>query len=274
MQPVSYTNLSGGKYTFHLSVINTMTGDEENAVSITLIKEKAIYERGWFWVCILIVDLLILWGCVALYTRRKTAKLLEKQEENNIYIKQIIQAFAKTIDFKDKYTKGHSFRVAKYAGMIAKQMGYDETEATKVHHIGLLHDVGKITIPDEILNKPGKLSDEEYEIIKQHAANGYDILKEIEIMPELALGAGYHHERIDGNGYPSQKAGEEIPQIAQIIAVADTFDAMNSTRPYRKKMKMEDIRQELIRVSGTQLNAEIVQALLDLIDAGALEDEC
>jgi energy-coupling factor transport system substrate-specific component len=271
MQPVRYTNLGGGKYTFHLSVIDTMTGAEENSISVTLIKEKALYERTWFLVLLVVVLLLILAGGIVFYTRIKTAKLLKKQEENKIYIHQMIQAFAKTIDFKDKYTTGHSFRVAKYAELIARKMGYSEKDAENVRDIGLLHDVGKITIPDEILNKPGKLSDEEYEIIKQHSANGYDILKEIEIMPELALGAGYHHERMDGKGYPSGKKAEDIPQIAQIIAVADTFDAMNSTRPYRKQMAMEDIVEELKRVSGTQLNGEIVQALLALIEEGIFD---
>lgn len=161
--------------------------------------------------------------------------------------------------------------MAKYAGMIARKMGYDENAADKVYNIGLLHDIGKITIPGEILNKPGKLTAEEYDVIKKHASNGYDILKEIEISPELALGAGYHHERVDGTGYPLGKTGDEIPTVAQIIAVADTFDAMNSTRPYRKQMPMEEIVAELKRVAGTQLNESIVEVLLQLIEEGAIE---
>lgn len=273
MQPVSYTNLPGGKYVFHLSVIDTMTGQEENATQVTLIKEKALYEQGWFWAVLLVLAALGVLILVRLYTHKKTAGLIKKQEEHKIFIRQIIHAFAKCIDLKDKYTTGHSFRVARYAGMIAERMGYDPAQAANVYNIGLLHDIGKITIPDEILNKPGKLTEEEYEVIKRHASNGYDILKEIEIMPELSLGAGYHHERIDGKGYPSGKKGEDIPQVAQIIAVADTFDTMNSTRPYRKQMKMEDITEELKRIEGTQLNAEIVEVLLQLIREGALTEE-
>lgn len=270
MQPVVYTNLDGGGYVFHMSVINTMTGEEENSIAVTLIKEKAFYEQVWFWMLILLTVILFVLGIAVLYTRLKTAKLLKKQEENRRFINQTIHAFAKCIDLKDKYTNGHSFRVAEYAGKLAKKMGYDEARVTDIYNIALLHDIGKIAIPDEILNKPEELNDEEYEIVKQHALNGYEILKEIEISPELALGAEYHHERLDGKGYPSGKTGEEIPHIAQIIAVADTFDAMNSTRPYRKQMPMEVIVERLKQISGTQLNAEIVQVLLDLIEAGGL----
>ena len=271
MQPVSYTNLDGGKYTFRLSVINTMTGEEESTIAVTIIKEKAFYEYAAFWFAILFVMVLAVVFAVRIYTKHKTDELLEKQEENRTFINQIIHAFAKCIDLKDKYTNGHSFRVAKYAGMIAGKMGYDENATDNVYNIGLLHDIGKITIPGNILNKPGKLTAEEYDIIKKHASNGYDILKEIEISPDLALGAAYHHERIDGTGYPLGKAGDEIPTVAQIIAVADTFDAMNSTRPYRKQMPMEEIVEELKRVAGTQLNAEIVEVLLQLIEEGAID---
>lgn len=113
----------------------------------------------------------------------------------------------------------------------------DEVEA--VRNIASLHDIGKIDIPDGILNKPDKLNDEEYEIMKQHTQYGYDILKEITIFPDISLGARYHHERIDGKGYPSDICDDEIPTIAKIIAVADTFDAMNSTRPYRGRLPMD-----------------------------------
>lgn len=268
MQPVSYTNLDSGEYVFHLSIVNTMTGEEEQNIAVTIIKEKAVYERGWFWVLILIAAILVVLFGVTIYVHEKTAKLLKKQEEDNIFIDQMIQAFAKSIDLKDKYTNGHSFRVAKYTKMIAEKLGYSPSEAAAVYNIGLLHDIGKITIPDEILNKPGRLTDEEFKIMKQHSINGYDILKEIEAAPELALGAGYHHERIDGRGYPFGKKAGEIPPVAQIIAVADTFDAMHSTRPYREQMEMEDIVAELKRVSGTQLNEEFVKALLELIEEG------
>lgn len=195
---------------------------------------------------------------------------LRRQKENNIFISQIIHSFAKSIDVKDKYTNGHSFRVATYARMIARRAGYTAAQAEEVYNIGLLHDIGKIAVPDEILNKPGRLSDEEYQVMKQHTTNGSEILQEIAIAPGLALGAKYHHERIDGNGYPSGRRGDEIPQVAQIIAVADCFDAMYSTRPYRKQMPLDAVIAELKRCSGTQLNSKYVDAWVDLISEGAL----
>lgn len=272
MQPVSYTNLSGGKYIFHFSVIDTMTGQEVNTISITLIKEKRLYESGWFWILLLVLVILLAAAFSVIYTRYKTGKLIKKQKENKIFKNQMIQAFATCIDLKDKYTKGHSFRVAKYAAKLAEKMGYDKEKVAEIYDIALLHDIGKITIPDDILNKPQELTDEEYAVMKQHAKNGYDILKKIEISPELSLGAGYHHERIDGHGYPFGKKGEEIPEIAQIIAVADTFDTMNSNRPYRERMKRDDILAELRRIAGTQLNAEIVQLMIVMIEGGELAE--
>lgn len=272
MQPVSYTNLSGGKYIFHFSVIDTMTGQEVNTVSITLIKEKQLYESGWFWILLLVSVMFLAAAFSLIYTHYKTGKLIKKQKENKIFKNQMIQAFATCIDLKDKYTKGHSFRVAKYAAKLAEKMGYDKEKVAEVYDIALLHDIGKITIPDDILNKPQELTDEEYAVMKQHAKNGYDILKKIEISPELSLGAGYHHERIDGHGYPFGKTGEEIPEIAQIIAVADTFDTMNSDRPYRERLRKDEILTELRRIAGTQLNTEIVQLMIDMIEEGELAE--
>lgn len=199
-------------------------------------------------------------------------RAIQEEKEGELFINQTIRAFAKSIDIKDQYTKGHSFRVAEYTRKIAQRLGYNDKKIENFYHIAMLHDIGKVEIPENILNKPGRLTDEEYEIIKQHAQYGYDILKEIDSLPNLALGAGYHHERLDGKGYPNGMMDKEIPQIAKIIAVADTFDAMYSTRPYRKQMPMEKIISELKRVSGTQLDTEIVNVLLELIAAREIED--
>ena len=197
----------------------------------------------------------------------------KKRKEDGLFINQIIHAFAKSIDIKDKYTNGHSIRVAMYARMIAKKAGFPEKAAEAIYNIGLLHDIGKITVPDEILNKKGRLDDEEFSVIKKHTSNGSEILKEIAIAPELAIGAQYHHERIDGGGYPQGKTGDEIPEIAQIIAVADTFDAMFSTRPYRKKMPLDKVVAELNRCAGTQLSVKYVSVLLQLIQEGAIAEK-
>ena len=271
MHPISYTRPHSGEYVFHMSIIDVMTGEEVNSLAVKIVVEKALYEQAWFWLLVLAALTLVILFVVQVYIRNKTAKLIEKEEKDRTFIRELIQVFTKSIDVKDKYTNGHSFRVAEYTKMIAERAGFSKDEVENFYNIGLMHDIGKITVPDEILNKPGRLTDEEFAIMKQHASNGYEILKEVEIMPELALGAGFHHEKVDGTGYPSGKTEDEIPTVAQIIAVADTFDAMHSTRPYRKQMKMEDIIAELKRVAGTQLSEKYVQVLLTLIEEGEIE---
>lgn len=273
MKPVSYTNLDHGEYTFRLAVINTMTGNETSSISVNFVKKKAFFEEIWFWGLMALLAIAAALTALLLHSRIKNRRLIRKQEENRIFVNQIIRAFAKCIDFKDKYTNGHSFRVAKYAALIAERMGYIGQQVTDIYNIGLLHDIGKIAVPDSILSKPGRLTKEEFEIISKHPEHGYKILREIEIRPELAIGAGYHHEHIDGTGYPFGKKGDEIPEVAQIIAVADTFDAMNSTRPYRKQMKMEDIINEMRRIAGTQLNAHIVDVFLEIVSEGHIDDD-
>lgn len=272
MQPISYTNLKSGTYTFKFSVVDTMTGEDTEIFSVKFVKEKALFEQVWFWGIVAAVIIAGFMLAMIIIGKAKNRHLLKKQEESRVFVNQIIKAFAKCIDLKDKYTNGHSFRVARYASMIAEKLGYDEQQVTDIYNIGLLHDIGKIAVPDKILGKPEALTKEEFEIVSQHALNGFEILKEIEIRPELAVGAGYHHEHIDGTGYPFGKKGDEIPQTAQIIAVADTFDAMNSTRPYRKQLYAEFIIDEMMRISGSQLNEEIVNVFLDIMREGKLDN--
>ena len=272
MKPVSYTNLPSGEYIFHMSIIDIMTGDAVNSIAVRIVKKPAFHEQVWFWPLVVAAVALATVFTIKIYTHRKMEHFLRREREQQVFINQMIQAFAKSVDLKDHYTNGHSFRVADYTRMIAEKSGRSATETERIYNIALMHDIGKLTTPEAVLNKPGRLTDEEYAVMKQHAINGYDILKGVEIAPELALGAGYHHERIDGKGYPFGKAADEIPDVAQMIAVADTFDAMHSTRPYRRKMAMEDIIAELKRISGTQLSAEYVQALLTLIEEGKIDD--
>ena len=132
--------------------------------------------------------------------------------------------------------------------------------------MGLLHDIGKIGVPNEIINKPSKLTDSEYDIIKTHPVTGYNILSKIESRPNLALGARWHHERYDGKGYPDGKAGEDICLEARIIAVADTYDAMTSNRSYRAAMPQEKVRQEIARCSGSQFDPRFAEIMLEMID--------
>ncbi len=235
LSTITYTNLHGGEYKFHFSIINTMTGKEEKTVAVKIIKDKALYEELWVRVLGVILLIILLTLTFFLIYKRKTTVLMNKQKENQKLINEMSLAFSKCVESKDEYTNGHASRVAKYSKMFAKKLGKSEDEMDRIHNIALLHDIGKISVPDHILNKPGKLTDEEYMVMKNHPQKGYEILKDITIAPELALGARYHHERIDGKGYPKGLKGDEIPEIAKIIAVADTFDAMYSTRPYRKK---------------------------------------
>ncbi|MBO4592236.1 MAG: HD domain-containing protein [Eubacterium sp.] len=267
LNPVSYTNLGGGTYTFNMK-LRSNVGGEEKSIAVIIEKEKAIYEYVWFKILLGVIGVMLIVGIVTLYFRKKTAALVKKQNENKLFIREMIEAFAKTIDMKDKYTNGHSARVAEYTAMLAEELGYDEEEVEKFYNIALLHDIGKIAIPPEVLNKPGKLTDQEFNIIKSHSAQGYKVLKDISIMPELAIGAGAHHERPDGKGYPKGLKGDEIPRVAQIIAVADTFDAMYSDRPYRKRMNFEKAVSIIKEVSGTQLFPDVVDAFVRLVEKG------
>ena len=268
MKPVRYTNLAGGEYEFRLAMINNSTHDVQQSMSIKIVKVRAFYEQIWFYVVCVLAAALIVEEIVRNYIRHKTNAFLEKERENKIIIRDMCEAFAKTIDAKDNYTNGHSKRVAHYTTMLTKELGYDEDTIEKYHNIALLHDIGKIGVPMEVLNKPGKLTDEEFAIIKSHTTIGYNVLKDISIMPELATGAGLHHERPDGKGYPNGLKGDEIPRVAQIIAVADTFDAMYSNRPYRKRMNFEKVVSIINEVSGTQLESDVVDAFMRLVDKG------
>ena len=268
---VSYTNLDGGTYRFRLSLIDITTGEAQQTLTVTIHKSKALHEQTWFWVLGAALFVLLISGFFFLYYRKKTQKLERRNEENKHLIQDISGAFAKCVDMKDAYTNGHSTRVAHYSALLAARLGKSQEEAERIYNIALLHDIGKISIPDNILNKPGKLTDEEFQVMKSHPSRGFNILNDVSIAPELALGAGYHHEKYDGTGSPSGKKGDEIPQVAQIIAVADTFDAMYSTRPYRKKMTIEAVAAELRRVAGKQLNPDYVELFLQLIQEGEVE---
>lgn len=189
-----------------------------------------------------------------------------ESEKNVTLTTDMIKALVKTIDAKDPYTNGHSVRVAEYSKMIAEQEYSDAQKIQNIHNIALLHDIGKIAIPDEIINKPGKLTDEEYNLIKAHTITGAQILSEISSYPDLINGAKYHHERYDGRGYPCGLKGEEIPEIAAIIGVADAYDAMTSNRSYRKMLPQDVVRNEISKGLGTQFHPKWGKIMLQLID--------
>ena len=194
----------------------------------------------------------------------------DSQKKEAALFKEMMEALANAIDAKDKYTKGHSTRVAAYARMIAQEAGLSSNECDQVHFAGLLHDIGKIGVRSEIINKNDKLTDGEYVLIKTHPEMGQQILSSIKNAPYLCDSALYHHERYDGCGYPAGLSGEDIPQIARIIAVADAFDAMTSVRTYREPLDLPAAREEILKGSGAQFDPEYASIMIKLIDDGRI----
>ena len=267
----TYTNLAGGTYKLHVGIYDQRTGKLSQEKVYTLIKEKKLSEYPAFVLLPLTIFVGLLFGGYRLYMRRRMQKIQEKQRETEKFLDQVISSFAKAIDLKDTYTRGHSARVAQYSRQLAEAMGWSKERVDNLYRVALLHDVGKVVIPDEILNKRGGLTEAEYAKMKEHTDIGSAILEEISQFPLIAVGAKCHHERFDGRGYGHQLTGKEIPLEARIIAVADTFDAMNSTRVYRPHLSREKILSELEHAKNTQLDGEIVEFLLQLIHEGKVE---
>ncbi len=222
--------------------------------------------------CMIIIDVMT--------TRRKElndaliqaekAKYIDKLHAKNKELEElsceIFEAIAKAIDANDPYTAGHSKRVARYAKMIAVRMNFSPDEIEEVYYAGLIHDVGKLGIDNKIINKNGRLTDEEFAEIKRHPILGYGILKDISVKGKFADGAKCHHERIDGRGYPDGLNGEEIPPLARIIAVADAYDAMTSKRSYRDVLPQKVVREQIEEGIGTQFDPVAARIMLDMID--------
>ncbi|MGN0141809.1 MAG: HD domain-containing phosphohydrolase [Roseburia sp.] len=190
----------------------------------------------------------------------------KKTEENQKLFMHVVSSLADAIDAKDTYTNGHSGRVASYSREIARRYGYSEKAQSDIYMMGLLHDVGKIGVPDAVINKPGKLNDEEFAMIKNHPVMGARILENIKEMPSLVTGARWHHERYGGGGYPDGLTGSDIPEEALIIAVADAYDAMSSRRSYRDILPQEVVRGEIEKGKGTQFAPQFADIMLAMID--------
>lgn len=178
-----------------------------------------------------------------------------------------MRSLIKAVETKDLYTRGHSERVSRASVLIGRRSGMREDRVTTLRYAGTLHDVGKLGVPTRVLQKAGKLTDEEYEAIQQHPARGREITRELEFLGEAIEGIHFHHERIDGRGYPMGLKGEEIPEFARIIAVADAFDSMTTTRSYRGARSIEDAIVELRRCKGSQFDPVMVEALIEAIEA-------
>lgn len=210
-------------------------------------------------ICYVIVNI-----CLIGYKRR------QKRDEKIIV--QVIDTFISFIDAKDPYTSGHSHRVAIYTKEIARRMGIDKDEIRNYFYIALMHDCGKLLVPDDILKKPGALTPDERKEIESHTLIGADLLKNMTSISGIQDGALQHHERYDGTGYPNKIKGEEISLVGRILCVADAFDAMNSDRCYRDKLPIEKIIDELKNNSGKQFDPYVVKYMLDIIDEGIYDD--
>ncbi len=212
------------------------------------------------------IDLIRLKTSLSDEVDKKTQEIVAQTEKLERLSMQIVKALSGAIDAKDTYTNGHSTRVAEYSREIARRAGFSQEEQNDIYMMGLLHDIGKIGIPDAIINKPSSLTEEEYKIIKNHPVVGAGILKNITELPKLMTGARWHHERYDGHGYPDGISGDDIPKEAQIIAVADSYDAMSSRRSYRDALPQAHIRSELIEGRGNQFAPEYADIMISMID--------
>lgn len=215
---------------------------------------------------IVIIEIRIWSRKVDQFQEEKVEQLTKQKEQSERLFEQTALALVTAIDAKDVYSHGHSMRVAEYSRRIAEEMGKSEEECRKIYYAGLLHDVGKIGIADAIITKKGKLTPEEYEEIRKHPVLSNQILSSIRDYPYISIGAHYHHERYDGKGYPDGLKGEDIPEIARIIAVADAYDAMSSNRSYRKAIPQQIIREEIVAGAGSQFDPGIAMVMRHLID--------
>ncbi|HSD48030.1 MAG TPA: HD-GYP domain-containing protein, partial [Pyrinomonadaceae bacterium] len=205
---------------------------------------------------------------VGIHTHRLLEQVAQRAEENRRLYEELrgiyratVRAFATAIDIKDKYTQGHSERVGRYSEIIAREMGWSEDEVEGIQIAGYLHDVGKLVVERDIINAPYNINAKESSELNRHPAAGYEILKPINHpYADIPLMAKYHHERIDGRGYPEGLRGDQIPLGAKIVALADSFDAMTTDRPYRRRRSFEDVIRDLRANSGTQFEGEVVAA--------------
>lgn len=278
MSSIVYTNLSSGEYTFHLAVLDGRTKNMIAENTYQIVKEKEIYDNWWFQLYVAVVAVIVIAYLTWMFFRTQIQKTLRLQRIELEWAKNQLQmgnetilTIAKAVDAKDENTSQHSVRVSEYSVLIAKRLGYSEEKCEELRRIAILHDIGKIGIPDKVLNKPAKLTDEEYKIMKSHVTRGAEILKNFTLIDHVTDGALYHHERYDGSGYIHGLKGEDIPLNARIIGIADAFDAMTANRVYRKKLDFEYVLSELKKGRGTQFDPKLVDIMLELVEDGTID---
>ena len=243
-----------------------------------LVKDQETYDTDWFHGYMLVVAMLAVAWLTWFIARTQIQRTINFQKKELEFAKnqvkmgnETILAIAKTVDAKDENTSQHSQRVSDYSVMIAKELGFSKEECENLSKAALLHDIGKIGIPDRVLNKAGSLDDEEYAIMKSHVTRGAEILKDFTIVEHAIDGTMYHHERYDGSGYPQGLSGEAIPLYGRIIGVADAFDAMTANRVYRKKLDFPLVLEELREGRGKQFDPKMIDILFRLIRNGKIK---
>ena len=249
---------------------NTVMNDPRGCLLIEKAKlfsaVRAILIRNLI-LCLVIFGAILVFSVFMMKRLRETTKNEQRyreqlKQQNSDFVKTIVRI----IDAKDRYTNGHSQRVANYSREIARRLGKNAEEQMQIYYAGLLHDVGKIRVPKEVINKPGRLSEDEFKQVKIHTVTGYYILKEIYKEGPILNAARFHHERYDGRGYPMGLSGENIPEVARIVGVADAYDAMASDRSYRKALPQATVRSEIEMGRSGQFDPIIADVMLDMID--------
>ncbi|MCR5684384.1 MAG: HD domain-containing protein [Lachnospiraceae bacterium] len=274
LDSIIYNNLPAGRYTFRMAVFDSAGTTVLETHSVELEKVGEIYEQPGFRVyMLLILSMIMIW-----FTWLVVQRQLNQQQIKLNMANETVMAIANAVDAKDVRTHQHSVRVAEYSALIAREMNCFKwwernKEIANLKKAAQLHDIGKIGVPDAVLNKVGRLTDEEYVQMKSHVDRGAEILKDFTLVEHVEEGTRYHHERYDGRGYPKGLKGEEIPLIGRIISVADAFDAMTSNRVYRNHMDTDYVLNEMKRGRGTQFDPDVLDAFLRLIDKGVINLE-
>jgi HD-GYP domain-containing protein (c-di-GMP phosphodiesterase class II) len=254
-------------YLFALGITRPIRGLVE---SVRAISRAEFHERVQVEGAAEIGELAETFNVMAGHIEQYVERLKLAAEENRELFLGSIRMLAAAIDEKDPYTRGHSGRVAKYSVIIGEHLGLDAEELDRLRISALLHDVGKIGVDDRVLKKPGKLTNEEFDLMKQHPSKGANIMRPVAQLKDMLPGIELHHERLDGAGYPYGLAGDQIPMMARIIAVADTFDAITTNRPYQSAMDLEFAVERIRSLTISKFDPEVVKSLEAAIAAGRL----
>lgn len=268
-----YINLPAGKYLFHADILDSSGKRVLGSYVLRLELDQELHETWLFRAYAAFIAALTIVYLAWLIFYWRSRKKMEQAQKKFEMAHATVLTIVRSVEAKDDKTGQHSARVAAYAVQIAKRLGYDQKQCDDLKEIAMLHDIGKIGIPDSILNKPSRLTKDEWAIMQSHVVKGAKILRQFTLIKDVADGALYHHERYDGNGYIHGLKGEEIPLNARIIGIADAFDAMTSNRSYRDSMEMEYVIKELRRCRGTQFDPLLTDIMLELLESGVIDVE-